>query len=153
MEAKELRLGNYVKLSKDYQYVGITIPSGTIFKVESIETNSLYLKCNIKDGTFYGKIPVSMVEPIALTEELLLKSGFTKEYYGFCNDIELSYGRYLHNDGVDDDKLFASINSAEYPLSRTPIEYLHQLQNIYLDLSGKELEISYEYQRGEMSLI
>ncbi|MFK2514386.1 hypothetical protein ACIXSV_07395 [Bacteroides fragilis] len=143
MEAKELRLGNYVKLSKDYQYVGITIPSGTIFKVESIETNSLYLKCNIKDGTFYGKIPVSMVEPIPLTEELLLKSGFTKEYYG----------RYLHNDGVDDDKLFASINSAEYPLSRTPIEYLHQLQNIYLDLSGKELEISYEYQRGEMSLI
>lgn len=89
MEAKELRLGNYVKLSKDYQYVGITIPSGTIFKVESIETNSLYLKCNIKDGTFYGKIPVSMVEPIPLTEELLLKSGFTKEYYGFCNDIEL----------------------------------------------------------------
>lgn len=47
MEAKELRLGNYVKLSKDHQYVGIKIPAGTICKVETIEPSSLYLQCHV----------------------------------------------------------------------------------------------------------
>lgn len=151
MEAKELRLGNYVKLSKDYQYVGITIPSGTIFKVESIETNSLYLKCNIKDGTFYGKIPVSMVDYIPLTEGLILECGFSVELYEF----QIKEQRLLT---INDFWILYNSRTNFYGVMRSnevfkQIEYLHQLQNIYLDLSGKELEISYEYQRGEMSLI
>jgi len=151
MEAKELRLGNYVKLSKDYQYVGITIPSGTIFKVESIETNSLYLKCNIKDGTFYGKIPVSMVDYIPLTEGLILECGFSVELYEF----QIKEQRLLT---INDFWILYNSRTNFYGVMRSnevfkQIEYLHQLQNIYLDLAGKELEISYEYQRGEMSLI
>jgi len=151
MEAKELRLGNYVKLSKDYQYVGITIPSGTIFKVESIETNSLYLKCNIKDGTFYGKIPVSMVDYIPLTEGLILECGFSVELYEF----QIKEQRLLT---INDFWILYNSRTNFYGVMRSnevfkQIEYLHQLQNIYLDLAGKELKISYEYQRGEMSLI
>lgn len=150
MEAKELRLGNYVKLSKDYQYVGITIPSGTIFKVESIETNSLYLKCNIKDGTFYGKIPVSMVDYIPLTEGLILECGFSVE---LC-EFQIKEQRLL---SIEDFWILYNSRTNFYGVMRSnevfkQIEYLHQLQNIYLDLAGKELEISYEYQRGEMSL-
>jgi hypothetical protein len=140
MKTENLKLGNYVRLSDDYTFVITQVPAGTVCKVEAIKRNYLYLECKVGDGVCYSEVPVSMVEPIPLTEELLLKSGFTKEYNGFCNDIELSYGRYLYNDGVNDAKLFVSINSAEYPLSNIPIEYLHQLQNIYFDLTGKELE-------------
>jgi hypothetical protein len=43
--------------------------------------------------------------------------------------------------GANGDKLFVSINCAEYPLSHIPIEYLNQLQNVYFDLVGSELEI------------
>lgn len=69
MEEKELRSGDYVRLSEDYQYVGIEIPSGTICKVEVIESNSLYLKCHVDGGIFYGDIPISMVDPVPLEEE------------------------------------------------------------------------------------
>lgn len=73
MDTKELRLGNCVMLSKDYQYVGVEIPTGTVCKVHAISLNSLYLECHVNGGTFYGEVPISMVEPISLTEGLLLK--------------------------------------------------------------------------------
>lgn len=141
METKELRLGNYIKLSEDFKFVETKAPAGTVCKVESIKRNSLYLQCKVGDGVCYSEVPVSMIAPIPLTEELLLESGFTNEYDGFYNGIELSYGRYLYNDEVNDNKLFMSINCAEYPLSNIPIEYLHQLQNLYFTLTQKELEV------------
>ena len=70
MDTKELRLGNCVMLSKDYQYVGVEIPTGTVCKVHAISLNSLYLECHVNGGTFYGEVPIS------LTEGLLLKCGF-----------------------------------------------------------------------------
>lgn len=141
MDARRLRLGSYVQLTEDFKFVETKAPAGTVCKVEAIKRNSLYLECKAGDGVCYSEVPVTMVEPIPLTEELLLKRGFTKEYNGFSCGIELSYGRYLYNDGVNDDKLFVSINCAEYPLSHIPIEYLNQLQNVYFDLVGSELEI------------
>lgn len=142
MDARELRLGNYVRLAEDFKFVETKAPAETVCKVEAIKRNSLYLECKVGDGVCYSEVPVSMVEPIPLTEESLLECGFTKEYDSFCYGIELSYGRYLYNDGVNDNKLFASINSAEYPLSRIPIEYLHQLQNVYFALTGEELQVN-----------
>lgn len=142
MDARELRVGNYVRLAEDFKFVETKAPAGTVCKVEAIKRNSLYLECKAGDGVCYSEVPVSMVEPIPLTEESLLECGFTKEYDSFCYGIELSYGRYLYNDGVNDNKLFASINSAEYPLSRIPIAYLHQLQNVYFALTGEELQVN-----------
>lgn len=151
MDTKELRLGNYVKLSEDYQYVGVEIPAGTICKVHAISLNSLYLECHVNGGTFYGEVPISTVEPISLTEGLLLKCGFNVEYYEFqikeqrlltMNDFWILYNSRTNFYGV--------MRSNEV---FTQVEYLHQLQNIYLDLVGKELEIGYEYQINEMSLI
>lgn len=142
MDTKELRLGNYLKLSKDCTFVVTKVSAGTVCKVEAIKQDSLYIECTVSEGRCYSEVPVSMIEPIPLTEELLLESGFTKEYRGFsCDIVELSYGSFLYNDGVNNDKLFASINGAEYPLSRIPTEYLHQLQNVYFSLTGKELQV------------
>lgn len=142
MDARELRLGNYVRLTKDFKFVETKAPAGTVCNVEAIKRNSLYLECKAGDGVCYSEVSVTMVEPIPLTEELLQKSGFTKEYNGFSCGIELSYGRYLYDDGANGDKLFVSINCAEYPLSHIPIEYLNQLQNVYFALTGEELQVN-----------
>lgn len=139
MEAKELRLGNYVKLSKDHQYVGIKIPAGTICKVETIEPGSLYLQCHVNGGTFYGEVPISMVEPISLTEGLLLKCGFNVEYYEF----QIKEQRLLT---IEDFWILYNTRTNFYGVMRSnrvfkQIEYLNQLQNIYFNLTGIELEV------------
>lgn len=139
MEAKELRLGNYVKLSKDHQYVGIKIPAGTICKVETIEPSYLYLQCHVNGGTFYGEVPISMVEPISLTEGLLLKCGFNVEYYEF----QIKEQRLLT---IEDFWILYNTRTNFYGVMRSnrvfkQIEYLNQLQNIYFNLTRIELEV------------
>lgn len=118
-----------------------------LFCIEEIYTEDDEYKvlchCDTKEGyNLTEDVSLPEIEFIPLTEELLLKCGFTKEYYGFsCDIVELSYGRFLCNDDTDKDKLFLSINNAEYTISGVSLKYLHQLQNIYYDLTGKELDV------------
>ena len=140
MDTKELRLGNYVKLSKDYQYVGVEIPAGTICKVHAISLNSLYLECHVNGGTFYGEVPISMVGPISLTEGLLLMCGFNVEYYEF----QIKEQRLLT---IEDFWILYNTRTNFYGVMRSnrvfkQIEYLNQLQNIYFDLAGIELKVN-----------
>lgn len=86
-------------------------------------------------------------EPITLTEEILLKCGFVKKkklyssgfiYFldGFSYESEFtdSYSRYF-------DGLCFVLTCIPYDVQSLNIEYLHQLQNLYFDLTGQELEI------------
>ena len=140
MEAKELRIGNYIKSHDE------------IIEVSSIEdgikSNIVSCVCgyanigDTKDVFIYG-IEIGEVEPIPLTEEILLSCGFEKidtkniplgYYYAkfpICiipnesgNDIEIMDNDYSINMGNNSPK------------------YLHQLQNLYFALTGKELEIN-----------
>ena len=122
---EELRIGNWVS------YLGVNTQINSISIGES---------CGYVSTFKSGAVTLNQIEPIPLTEKLLLKCGFTKEYYGFfCDGMELSYGRFLCNNDADKDKLFLSINNAEYKISEVSLKYLHQLQNMYLDLTGKKL--------------
>ena len=79
-------------------------------------------------------------EPIALTEEILLKCGF--------RDNEGRIVRHFHVKYV-----YYSVVSSDVPFSFkigfsdgkeffiTNVEYLHQLQNIYFSLTGVELKV------------
>ncbi len=112
MKAKELRLGNYVNiglrnsdLRTDYD---ILTASGL-----------LDLSCNGYKSSFIYK-------PIPLTEEWLIKLGYTKNrtYFNIaghkvwmCNDIFL-----CDKNGV-------------------VLKYVHQLQNLYFALTNEELTI------------
>lgn len=129
VDVRELRIGNFV-LHDDKIYEVCVIYVNGLMEISPIDSYIVKERSN------------TLIEPIPLTEELLLKCGFTKEYYGFsCDIVELSYGRFLYNDGIDNDTLFLSINSAEYTISGVFVEYLHQLQNIYYALAGQELEV------------
>lgn len=80
------------------------------------------------------------IEPITLTEEILLKCGFEARGY-FWFDLYLDERTKLtlgwHPDGRIDFEM--SINKIYFDISH--IKHLHQLQNLYFSLTNKELEI------------
>ena len=131
MEATELRIGNHVEKS---------LKSGNgrkVFdKIRISDINHIYEK----DGSFN-------YEPIPLTEEILLKCGFKilkhefdSTFYSINILDTVVYLRpsYLSGFywGFMLDKLEAEINDCKR------IEHVHQLQNLYFALTGKELEIN-----------
>ncbi len=132
MEAKELRIGNivYSKMFERDRIVGI------------IGRNNL-LSYECENGGLDGTIGIIDANPIPLTEEWLLKFGFEKiselEYniklgvlISICIDIsDYSYAIY-DNTG--------NFNKGAYPTSLVSSKYVHQLQNLYFALTGKELE-------------
>ncbi len=130
MEAKDLRIGNYLELL------------GEIRKVEGIfnlpkRKEMYWIKC---EGIIDTKI--IHCEPIPLTEEWLLKFGFEWE------DVESK------TNGETDKMLFKDILLMKrhhndlwaacpygYLISPHRTLYVHQLQNLYFALTGEELTI------------
>ena len=76
--------------------------------------------------------------PIPLTEEILLKCGFELSdcHWDYWNpDEELSFCMTIFEDGM-----FFSAGEG-IRLNKYPIEYVHQLQDIFYVITGKELEV------------
>lgn len=123
IQANELRRLNLVKTNK----LSVNETPGTIKVVDGLNKSEV----DLTDGTTQNLIGL---EPIPLTEEILLKCGFEKLKYeryklvvkGFSIEFELTgkymFGCFLEMVGLD-------------------IQYLHELQNLYFVLTGKELEI------------
>lgn len=119
MKPEELRIGNWYQSVKWKQPV----------QLELSDLVELYHRC---DGAELDEeIIAEMFEPIPITEEWLIKFGFEKiknEYYtindiiSFIIDLKICYI-------LIDNKL------------EIEIKYIHQLQNLYFALTGKELEI------------
>ena len=126
MEAKELRLGNFLQ------------HGSSIVKVSAIHNDKLFievkpLKYTLKfDDTTYHS------EPIKLTEEWFLKFGATKEIY---EDDESDYYLVIRHDKFSifyesDNCIYCDIAEEVFKL-----EYVHQLQNLYFALTGVELQL------------
>lgn len=145
MDIRELRLGNYA------------IIGNKLVKVGCIDGCSNCITADII-GTDEGVVHyVNKFTPIPITEELLLKCGFYFDdmYKAYTIDgfvpciakntgaqgtwsVNVSGDRYREE---YDNKLYLNVES-EYILSYTPIESLHQLQNLYFALTGNELEVN-----------
>lgn len=109
MDLKELRLGNLVL---DKLYGGVVI----ITKYFFTEGN------------------VNNIEPIQLTEEILLKCGFVKdEFDNWENETRLGLYKPEEFDGYL--SIWGESTVGE-------CNYLHQLQNLYFALTGLDLEVS-----------
>ena len=116
IKARELRIENLV------------LCRGAISVVTSVDMFSVgYLT---QSGKGERKIPLRLVKPIKLTEEILLKCGFSKRSgiyvkHGFpfslCKDGEF----------YESDELPTFIF----------LQHLHQLQNLYFALTGEELNV------------
>jgi len=119
MKLSEIRIGNYVKVSKT----------------------------EIKFTAFDYSINEDLLSPIPLTEEWLLKFGFNSNSWGefdlngICLDCEntdkYEWILYLEGESVKPIESKNEYVCRIYP----PIElkYVHQLQNLYFALTGEEL--------------
>jgi hypothetical protein len=129
MKANELRIGNLVYFEKP-----VHVQLGDIIdlknKIVSLSTYGIHL-IEADENT--------KVNPIPLTEELLLKFGFSKHNNTFYLEriiFDISYNDELEN-GI-------SICIGEYCSRGSCFEHIksvHQLQNLYFALTGEELTI------------
>lgn len=114
MEAKELRIGNLIQ-DKD----------GNIEVVNKLWCDDIFERVNDMDISYY--------KPILLSEEWLVKSGFGSKYGAFIkNGIRL-----LRRNAEFNDLPVWRVIINELDMS---IYFIHQLQNLYFALTGKELE-------------
>lgn len=120
IQANELRIGNWVKYKNKYYQIYDGIRSLSIDDLDSEKLDS-HLK-NIK---------LSDLEPIELTEEILLKCGFLKHK-------DIGYRCLFKDFKFDlDDFTICFIDS----WLDIEIKHLHQLQNIYYALCNEELNV------------
>jgi hypothetical protein len=122
IKVKELRIGNLV----NFTFYGLT------------EVNSVYSfdykTVKITNDVSYQ---IEMVTAIPLTDEWLIKFGFEEKYKdrlinGFWN------GGYCIENNYFNKQLF-DFNHQDVNL--VSVRYVHQLQNLYFALTGKELSV------------
>lgn len=122
INVNEFRKGNYA----NYSYQG---------------TDVIFYGYNYSDGCFtdFSSIPIEPEEldPIPLTEELLIKLGFEKDNDAddpisfFCFGADFLF----HRIEFDGEWYLITDEGQE----NRNVQYLHQLQNLYFALTGTEL--------------
>lgn len=128
MDIRELRLGNMVHTPDTNQDVPVC--------ALNTFTNCLYVNNNI-----IAPIYANEVEPIVLTEELLLKCGF---YQIYGSDPQEPNAMLLYYNSTGDFTIMSTENDRDTFLYDTGIivTSVHQLQNLHFALTGKELEVT-----------
>lgn len=138
MKASELRIGNLVYLlfssgNKEMSSVDSICPEGIDLQIKGEYYHS-----------DYGIEPLYTNDEIAgipLTEEWLVKFGFEiKGGYAIKKIKNVLHGDYIYSfvlDFSEGDYTFSDSSN----LPRAPVQYIHQLQNLYFALTGEELTI------------
>lgn len=140
MDIKELRVGNIVRL-KDHFVGGNAMVTG-IMKDKLTAVNSV--------GTNIDTINIMYLEPIPITEKILLKIGFKKgrndyfNYRDYNDELSIRFipnytfieyaNLYFNPEDVTETNYCSSL---ECPNTL----HLHTLQNIWYLLTGKNLEV------------
>ena len=139
MNANELRINNLVAINNEL----LLETKGEIYKVSGInlrfesmfpDSKSVIFLDHTKSIRTYSQFD-EFIEPIPLTEDWLLKMGFKIQ------------GRRISKDWFylwyDDEKIiFALAEMQEETGAYLIINYIHQLQNLYFSLTGKELQLT-----------
>ena len=126
MDAKELRIGNLIKYT-DYP----NLKDDLLGKVICVTGG---------DISFMSDCNVAYLEPIKLTEDLLIKFGFNKDgrviktYAMIGNEINF---KILVN--TENEFYFYPSVAIKWSVR---LKYVHQLQNLYFALTGEELDVT-----------
>lgn len=149
MEAKELRIGNWITYPKycgeiPIRVTGVSVvdrrddQSGIYEEYLYILANDFLTENNFDAFIDYkgGVINPENAKPLSLTEEWLLKFGFNKDGASYFHD-KISYiqiDAYVCNGNfgycLDDERGIY-----------LEIIYVHQIQNLYFALTGEELKL------------
>jgi hypothetical protein len=125
IKANELRIGNLIQT----KYEGIV----QVININSEKFDYVDIRKQTYNGI--GRYDIKSCTPIPLTEEWLIKFGFKKPAHSWNGDIFhlTEWDEFPLNWAVAMDK-----NGAILVLK---LKYVHQLQNLYFALTGKELEV------------
>ena len=144
MKVNELRIGNLI-----YDDEGI------FSKVTGMKPLDNAISCENKNGCYVmidcftnGKevstgwlLNTDSVKPIPLTEELLLKCGFSDKgdsLAGYEYIKGLAYSVTKHGDYLAF-RVYTTFSDRSVFIRR--VRYLHELQNLYFAITGEELEV------------
>lgn len=138
LSASDLRIGNYYNSAKFNRTV----------RCEMADFSEIYQRA---EGATPDESDINMIfEPILLTENWLLKFGFAIDQDFYNTQVKLwqsnSGFNYLALNKNDDG--YETCLGYHHPqiekiriLINECLKYVHQLQNLYMALTGKELEI------------
>lgn len=130
--------------ANDLRVNNLLIKHGEIVKVvdiglKHISDKNYYIRC---DGDNCGYW-IDQFKPIPLTEEVLLKCGFVSK--SIYDDFELNGFKIQSTvrrcDTNERSSFFLNLGEESESLNNR-IDYLHQLQNLYWFLCGKELNVN-----------
>lgn len=117
IEIKELRIGNYVYPKND---------SGKESQIGIV--SAVYDRLVCVNGN-HSPYDYHLLEPIQITEDILSKCKFVKRE---CGNTVVYYNPLMELDA------YFCLNVVN---SKIEVKYLHQLQNLFFDLTGNELEV------------
>ena len=147
IDPNELKLGNYVAVKNKGNDV-----IGKVFAINK--------ECVSIDGG-NNNYDYHLLYPVPLTEALLLKCGFEAIDYGDKYDPDDEFAGYFEyhlNIGIFYRDLICKPSGGWYcyvqdvdmiegnDIKTKNIYYLHELQNLYFALTGKELEVGIGFQ-------
>lgn len=128
METNRMRLGNWINPTFPMQIV-------------SIFGDVVYADFKGNTGDVH-EFENKFIKPIPISEEWLLKCGFKRnvDQDGFVRmDLKLwdsLFDKFITDQSVNFNKVFLNLGSKEIELN-----FIHEIQNIYLELERKELII------------
>jgi len=126
LQLRELRIGDFFEVSSSSEEERNKI--GSVTKIGQRQA--------LVSGKWFN---LDRLTPISITEDILLHVGFTQfDWLRESSVFECHYFKCtLDNNGVN---LFC-----DNLKNLKAVKYLHELQNMYFDLTGEELEINIGY--------
>ncbi len=135
MDAKELRIGNLVKINNSllieteneiYKIIGFNERTDWEFP----DSDGVISLQHIESIRTYSQFS-QFIEPIPLTEEWLLKFGFEYD--------SIIWGKELLMLSPNETFFNIWVETLTYGRLEIEMRYVHQLQNLYFALTGEEL--------------
>jgi hypothetical protein len=129
IKANELRVDNFVIYKIDGK--------NEVCQIEGLTKE--YVELRVADPLDFleDEIPIERCHPIELTPEWLDRSGLVEKESYMPGELKFTVEGNFSIEAIDEGKLKFYL-----PFNKSiEIKYLHQLQNLYLDLTGEELNV------------
>jgi hypothetical protein len=148
IQAVELRKGNLLNWSLKLTHPETTLPDEIIEVAAVMGDKIAFMYANLEnrvepfedDKAEFGNntIPLSELQPIRLTEEWLNKMGLELD-----GEKATLQSFYFHWNG---EKLEGEEQESHVKVPAKPLQYVHQLQNYFEDVTGLRLDINFNWQ-------
>lgn len=135
MEAKEIRIGNYVNINPELTDSGFNylVTAITPYTTELMISDADLLRTN---ATSY---PLTELSPIFLTKEWLVdKLGFKNNGDGYYQHPEYNFFLYFNQEDEYYD-CYKQVPAADESGDFKTLQHVHKLQNLFFELFDEEL--------------